>query len=366
MEDNFDNLEKDQIDNLIVKHQKILDTDIDNENSLKFLYEIYRETTEFDKAWCIASVLAHLKITEVEQEEFYTSYKPRGFVKIQRSLNDEIWKKYILPEDIDMNLYHLFTALKEPLFATKAKSYENCNLRKKDQITQTGEDITFVNVFFYISDHLQVEHPELYIKPEEPISFQTGIAKNKKSFFSFGNKQSNIPFLVAGSNVLTGITVDSTIAFLITCELSYFVQGNLLFKLFPSLSELTGIILGAIRLVDRTFDLPGDQQVIDQVASQLSTILTPQTQSEIVQIAQKIGKSEKPIDITKFAKDIQYSSLNAAFALTSDLKSSFEALLKHCDKSYGLDGKAQAAHILRFATSENYFKLRKELGIAIG
>ena len=73
----------DQADKAIEQHTRMLRKEPFKYDSYKALAQVYAQTQQYDKYFCLCSTLAFLQKADADQHAFYEQYKPRGLVKAQ-------------------------------------------------------------------------------------------------------------------------------------------------------------------------------------------------------------------------------------------------------------------------------------------
>ena len=66
-------------DKAIAEHQKLITYSPFRIESYKNLRQLYMDTKQYDKAWCLCAALAFLKKADAQEMQFFEQYKTEGF-----------------------------------------------------------------------------------------------------------------------------------------------------------------------------------------------------------------------------------------------------------------------------------------------
>ncbi len=345
----------DTYDKAIAKHHEILDQNVNNQESMKKLYRLYLETRNYDAAWCMSAVLSTLKTADAEELEFFNQYKPRGFVQLKQRFSQDIWTKITSPME-DPAVRHLMAAISVPITTLKGRPVKAWGINRKARQEPTGEGPLFNKIFFYVLNYLAVEVPELYLLPDHRGGIQHGVMIDKGQ---------RIPFVTVGQDLLQNRT-EKDLAFIVARELTYMRPEYYLLKHVTSIGELRGLVFGSMRLVNPAIPLPADPGVLQQTAAQLAPVLPPASKEILLSLTQKMAATGYVPNVDAFIQGVEMTSHRAALTLMQDLVEALLALQAEPMLPGGLGLQQKRDALLRFAMSETFFKLRKELGVAIG
>ncbi|MBU1536351.1 tetratricopeptide repeat protein, partial [Myxococcota bacterium] len=345
----------DTYDKAIIKHQEILERNPFNMESLKSLYKLYYEMSQYDKAWCIASALTHAKVAEAEEIGFYKQYKPLRVKQLKGNFSDDIWNRFLISEDEDIFLRNILASISMPISMVKGRQFKDYGLDRRRRSERTTDGPIFEKMFFYVLDYMGVEYPELYILGDRRGGLGHNIALDKGQ---------RVPIVTVGQDLLQG-HLDSALAFIIARELTYLRPEHYLTKLVGSTGEFVGLVFGAIRMVNQTMPLPGDANVLNQSAAQLAGLVPDQSKQYLTTIVQRMAQANYVPDITKYLQAIEISSHRAGLTIVQDLDVAMGVVKSEPMLPGGLGAKQKADALFRFATSEKYFELRKIFSVRI-
>ncbi|PKN27381.1 MAG: hypothetical protein CVU65_02520 [Deltaproteobacteria bacterium HGW-Deltaproteobacteria-22] len=346
----------DTYDKAIAKHHEILDRNAYNQESMKKLYRLYLETRNYDAAWCMSAALTNLKVAEAEELEFYNQYKPRGFAQLKQRFTTDIWANMLTSSMEDPAMRHLMAAISIPITTLKGRPTKNWGINRKNRQEPAGEGPLFNKIFFYVLDRLAVEAPELYLLPDHRAGMQHGVMIEKGQ---------RIPFVTVGQELLQG-HMEKDLAFMVARELTYMRPEYYLLKHVSSVGELRAMVFGSMRLVNAQMPLPVDAGVLQQTAAQLAPVLPPASKEALIGLTQKMAATNYTPNVDSFIQGVELTCHRAALTLIQDLDVAMLVLQAEPMIAGGLGLQQKKDALLRFATSEKFFELRKILGVAIG
>jgi tetratricopeptide (TPR) repeat protein len=345
------------LDNAARMYQKILEEDALNTDALGHLYEIYYNSNEYDKAWCIAAVLTSIKAADADKMGFYEQYKPgREFNAPKSVLNGEYWKSFIYNPSEDAYLRGICGALSSTVAMLKGRPHAQWNLDPSQQADPNVEGPTFTKMFFWVYQYMGLKvRPELYVLQN---------SRGGMGHFVANDNNQMIPMMTVGQDLLHG-KMEKELVYLIAKELTYIKPEYYLLKVVGSIGEFNGLVLGAIRMANNQIQLKGDQNVINQTAGQLNNILPPQSKEYLIATIQRmISKNHMP-DVSKYVKDVERTANRAALTIVQDLETAIGVAQSEPMNQGGMSIKEKKKAILNFASSEKYFELRRLLGVRV-
>ena len=80
---------EDHVDKAIAQHLGMIQRDPFRYESYKALRQIYMDTQQYDKTWCVCSALTFLKKADAEEQQFFEQYRSRALVKAKQPMTDE-------------------------------------------------------------------------------------------------------------------------------------------------------------------------------------------------------------------------------------------------------------------------------------
>jgi tetratricopeptide (TPR) repeat protein len=340
----------DRIGDAIREHQWMLRADPYRVDSYRALYRLYFDAREYDKAWCLAATLSFLKKSDAEQKQFYEQYKQPGMIRPQSRIDNERWMKDLFHPDEDLFVSKMFEAIAPAVHAAKASSDKALHLLKKHEVDPASSTVTFARTFGFVSQVMNLNLiPRLFLRTDA----QGGLVHVPGS---------NPPASVCGATLLSGFSPPD-LAFVIARHLSYYRGEHFVRTLMTSNAELRTVLLAAMRIAGV---LPQSEPAIDQTAQQLAARLTPAQAEALRSLGKRFVDAGARTDVKQWMQAVELTGCRAGFLLAGDLETAARMIQSLPPEGpVDLPPKEKIKEVVLFSVSEEYFRLRRTLGITI-
>lgn len=349
--------EGDYTDKAIAQHMSMLRSDPFKYDSYKALRKIYMDSHQYDKTWCVCNTLAFLKKADPEELQFYEQYKPRGFVKAKHPTNTETWRSIHHPDE-NRYISAIFAAIWQGPARINAHPHKSFGLRRKDRRDVANDQLLFSKIFYYVAQVLGVvPPPEVYLQDNRPGEVQLANALEKTSL---------IPSFVVGQNLLQGRS-EKEIAFVCARKLGMVRPEHYLRLALTTNTELKVALLSAIVLVKPDFPIPPDlQQHVQQYWAQMQKHVPPQAYEQLSIVVDRFLKNAPEVDLSRWGHSVDATSYRLGFIVCGDLE--VAARLVSADPVIvgGPQVQDKIKELILYSVSEEYFSVRKQLGLTIG
>lgn len=345
----------DYAEKAITEHQELIKKAPSEKKiaSYKSLRRIYMDTKQYDKAWCLCSTLAHLKKADTEELQFYEQYKQRGFVRAKARLGDEIWRRDVFHPQEDIYISTIFAAVSHVVASMSARPHKDYKLKRKDRRDLTNDSALFSKVFLYTTNVLNVALPDLFLQPNSPSGLTMAHTTDATSY-------------VVGHSLLQGRS-EKELAFEIAKELTNLRPEHFLRRVFTGASELRAIFFAVLKLCNPKFPVPpADASVVDQTARQISERIHAGQMEQLVGIVNTfIQRSSGEIDLNRWLIGVELTCNRVGFILCNDLEVAAKRISTEPASIGGLSAKDRIKELMLYSVSEEYFRVRRELGLTI-
>jgi tetratricopeptide (TPR) repeat protein len=319
------------------------------------LYKLYMRSGDFDRAWCIASALAFLKKADGDQTAFFEERRPKGMLGFRARLDNEAWMLSVFHPDEDKILSKIFEMITPAARTAKILQLRNArqlpDLPKKFLQDPASTTVTFAKAFFGGAQILSIQPPQLFVRNDVPGALSVA--------------PTDPPASVAGSTVLSGFTPQE-LMFLIGKHLTYYRGEHYLKNIFPSLTELKTLLLAAVKIAMTDFPLPPDlEKGVMQTAQELVKYMQPVQLDGLRLVVKRFVDGGAKADIKRWMQTSDVTAIRAGFVLCGDLEMSAKLIRAEPVVAGDLSPTEKLKELIQFAVSEQYFNIRKALGIAI-
>ena len=326
---------------------------------MKTLRRLFLEMRQYDRAWCVASVLVFLRKADPEDQQFFDQYRAKGFVRAKARLTEELWQRNIYHPDEDRHISAIFAGVSQAVAAVRAKDHKDWGLKRKDKRDIATDQLLFSKVFNYVNQVLGVPQPELYLRPESPGELDMANTREKAQL---------IPSFVVGASLLQG-RPEKELAYVIGKKLAlmrsdHFVRWP---TVVPTVAELKVVFLAALRLVAPKFEVKSDLQApVGQYLELLRRLTSPQMLEQLSAVVQRFIAAKSEADLHKWSNAVDFTATRAGFLVCNDLDVAAKLVQTEPVAVGVVEPKEKIRDLVQWSISEEYFALREHLGLVIG
>ena len=345
-----------QTEAAIGEHAIVLQKDPLRVDPYRSLYKLYLRMHEYDRAWCMCAALAFLRKTDEEEQRFFEDYRPRGMIQVKSRLDNEGWVRSLFHKDENLYIGKIFEMLTPAAIVAKTNQLKAQKqlpvLDKKFRQDPATSTVTFAKTFGWAAQVLGVQIPELYVRNDVAGALMAVPATP--------------PASVAGQTVLTGFTPQE-LTFIVGKHLSGYRGEHYIRNLFPTLNELKVILFAGVKIVISDFAVPAEMaQAVNATASELVKHMQPVQRDSLKIVVQKWMEDGAKADLKRWMQAIEITACRAGLLLCADLEIAKKIISAEPQLPGDLGAADKMKELLVFSVSEQYFALRKALGIAVG
>ena len=166
--------------------------------------------------------------------------------------------------------------------------------------------------------------------------------------------------------MLTGFTPQE-LTFIVGKHLSGYRGEHYIKNLFPTLNELKVILFAGVKIVMNDFAVPGEMaQAVNATAMELVKHMQPVHRDSLKMVVQKWIEDGAKADLKRWMQAIEITATRAGLLLCADLEIAKKIIGAEPQLPGDLPPAEKMKELLVFSVSEQYFTLRKTLGIAVG
>jgi tetratricopeptide (TPR) repeat protein len=314
------------------------------------LFELHQRAQRTDRAWVVATCLEDLSAADVGQELVVEQYRPNGPIRPTSGFADEWWEELVDAHGADPIVSALLATIGETAIALRIEELaENKQHVVLDPETKQDRDSTAsaVRTFVWAARVLGIPVPDLYVLDAVP----NGIAAIPAAS----------PSTALGPVVLAGRTVQE-LSFLAGRHLVYYRPAHRPLVFFPTLGELSLLVLTAMRLVIPSLSIPPGG---NRVTEQLSSRLAPEKKDELRDIVARLDARGGKLDLLAWIRGVELTAQRAGLILAGDLRTAMR-IVREEERTIGeLAPEMKRGDLLAYAASEAYAELRERIGVAI-
>lgn len=342
---------------VIKQHRALIDTNPFRVESYKALFKAYIQEKEYDKAWCMASALAFLQKASDTEMKFYQQYLGKNLQAAKGTFNLEAFRK-IYHSEQDM----LTTAIMQQLFVVFAGSYARTHrevgINKKKDLLDPNDKLLFCKIYSYVGSRLApvglTPMPELYLRKDQAI----------------GMRNINVypPAFVVGADMFQGRD-ERELAFTIAKRLCWMLPSHYLGSCGYPTEWLKAFFIIALHITDPSLGL--DKQIGPNAPSLIEALQdadrrSPGLMVNIQKLARQFLQSGKNPNLSHWLTCVDHTTTRLGLLLCGDLHKAASCVKNDPIPVGKASVKDKIRELVLFSISEEYFELRRHLGLSIG
>jgi tetratricopeptide (TPR) repeat protein len=343
-------------DKAVAEHMTMLKAEPFKIDSYKALRKIYMDSHQYDKAWCICNTLCFLKKADAEEQQFYETYKPKGFVRAKTRISDEMWRRIFHPEE-DRYVSAIFGAVWHAAALVNARPHKDFKLKRKERRQIETDQLLFSKVFYYVAQVINVTMPEIYLQQDQPGEVLLANCEEKGVL---------VPSFVVRANLLQG-RPEKELAFVSAKNLCHMRPEHYLKLAIPTNTELKTVFMSALVTVQPRFPIkPEMVPLVQQYLPLFQSKIQPQYLEQLHQVVKRFLQSAPEVDLNRWGHAVEATAHRVGFILCGDLEVAARMVSMEPVTVGGPQAKDKIKELVLYSISEDYFAVRQALGIQIG
>jgi tetratricopeptide (TPR) repeat protein len=313
------------------------------------LFDLHAARGRSDGAWLAATCLEELGATTFAHDAAIDRSRTYAPIRPRKAVDPAWWDELLRAPGADSIVCEILRIVGDAAIQIRLESIERRALdaaRKQDEHTT----VSVVRTFHWASRTLGIEAPELYVMDAVP----SGIAA----------LQTKMPSTALGPQVTAGMSVQQ-LAFLVGRHLTYYRPEHYALVFFPTLAELSSLVLAAMRVVIPAIPaLPRpDRGPALDVA--LGARLGKEARASLAHVVARLDARGGTMDLLAWIRHVELTAARAGLLLAGDLRVAMR-LLKSESRAIGeLPIDAKRGDLLAFTASRAAWELRERMGIGL-
>lgn len=333
-------------------HRHYLARDPYRVESLRALRKIYTSGKKPDESWCLCQALRCLKMADVDEEKFYKKYRLSRLPKVKQAASEDTWRQLIVHPTQDAIVTAIFATVQPAVIAAQSQKLATFGVGKKDKIDTTSDAVAMGRMLDHVAQTLNLPLPDVYQNPQDAggLSFLFTVP----------------PAVGVGQGAMAG-GPQQALAYVAARHMAYYRPGHYMRQLVPTGTGLRAWLMAAIRMVAPKFPVPVnlDAQVKEHVAAIRQHLQGPHI-DQLRSLTQKLLEAAPELDMKGWMAGVDLSADRAGLVLCNDLKVANAVVEASPEEAASIARKDRLRELLVYSTSDNYFELRKRMGISLG
>ncbi|HEY8379115.1 MAG TPA: tetratricopeptide repeat protein, partial [Nannocystis sp.] len=338
----------------VKEHQILIAQEPYRYESYHALFNIYRRSSQLDKAFCVARTLVFLKQATPEEQQIYEKYYTPEFRQARQRLSEEVLRRNVFHPDEDLWLTGIVGSIAPAIAAWRANPLPA--YLKPNERTDINTDPSLVaRMAKYVMQLLNVGQPDLYLRPDEPGDVALLNAQRDGRVH---------PTMVVFQNLLKGKN-EKHLAFALgkhMCDL--YLPHYAYVALDRSPQNLKQIFLACMHMCD--METGGNRAELDQIAREILARLPANARDQMRSLMRRFVEAGGSTDVKKWALGMEITGYRIGFLLCDDLVTAAH-LISQEQAAFGsaLTPKDKIKELVLYSISEDYFKARKSIGMSV-
>ena len=316
------------------------------------LYDLHVRAQRADHAWLVATVLEALGAAEPVHTDAIRAGRTDAPIRPAAAVDEAAWSSTLRAKGGDpivddilriVSSAAIAIALEDRATDKKRKGLELDPANKQDERTTAS----VVRTFRWAARALGIPAPDLYTMPAGP----SGIAA----------VPGPTPAVALGPEVQAGKKVQE-LAFLAGRHLAYYRAEHYALVFFPTLGELSSLVLSAVAVVVPGIDLPSKRD--RSLVLALETRLTPPQRLELSKVIARLDARGGKLDLLGWIRHVELTAARAGLLLAGDLRVALQVLEEEKRTIGELTLEEKRGDLLMFTASAEYASLRARIGAA--
>jgi len=317
------------------------------------LYDLHTRAQRPDRAWLVATCLEELGAADVSHELVIEQFRPDGPIRPTTALDDAWWDELLRAPGADGVVADLLRTVSDAAIALRLEELAAKKMLpvldpgSKQEKTSTA---SVVRTFVWAARALGVAMPDLYLRDD----VTNGIAA----------VPAHVPGTALGPAVRSGMTVQQ-LAFLAGRHLTYYRPEHYALVFFPTLADLSALVLAAVRVVIPGVPGPEGEPREGRVGAELASRLPPEKKAALEAIVARLDERGGRLDLLAWIRHVELTAARAGLLLAGDLRVAMRTLKDERRAVGDLAAEKKRGDLLAFAASASYGTLRERMGVAI-
>jgi len=317
----------------------------------KLLRKLYTEAKRADAAWCLCQALARMNFAEPDEERFYKRMRSDNAAAAVDRLTADDWGKHLMHHDADPLLTAIFAVIEPAVLRKNGQPLEALGYQLAYKIDLGRHPYPMSQTLNYACGVLGMDAPLTFQNPDDPGGVQF--------------LHAHTPAIVLGAAALAAEIPTQAAAFIAARHLTYYRPGLYLRHLVATGTGLRAWLFAAIKLIVPQF--PVSKELEGPVGGNLALIdplIIGPARDQLASVVTKLLQAGA-IDLKKWVAAVDLTADRAGFVVANDLELAEEMIKAADEASAALPQKERIKELVLFSVSEEYFAIRRRLGINI-
>jgi len=336
----------------IEQHKALIKQEPMRIESYKALWTAYMKSKQYDHAWCMAGALVFLQSADAQQAKYYQDYLGKNLKQVRTHLKPDHYKRLRHPEQ-DMALSRIMHILGQGGRAIYGMPIKQWGVHKKKDKLSLEEGLPFCKIYNYCANKMTISPiPDLYLDKRQNLGLRNATNIDK-------------PTMIIGSDMVQTTKSDRELTFVVSKLLTAMRPEHYLASTHLATEHIKQLFVAAM------YHATGNENLLKQlgqnreIVSQLDSDMPKAAMVELHKAIKRYLSTGNNPNLSRWRVHVDHTSSRVALLMSGDLQ-----LAASCIKNQQNPiGKETVANRIRelvlFAISDEYFELRRDLGLSI-
>jgi tetratricopeptide (TPR) repeat protein len=318
--------------------------------SYKLLRALYTNAKKADPAWCLCQALSLLKLAEPEEERFYRKHRSENAAPAQASLDDDGWS-LLGHWDLDPLLTRLFAIIQPTIIKARTQPITELGFDPRYAIDTSKHPYPVSQTLYYVQGVLGMSPPLVFQNNEDPGGL--------------GIVHAQTPAIVLGQGAFDAGISNQALAFVAGRHLTSFRPGFYVRHLVPTGTGLKAWLFAAIKSCVPQFPVSADlQHAVAEAMQAMQNDFKGADKDLLTSAVSKLLQAGGALDLKKWVAAIDLTGDRVGLLLGHDLQTATE-VIRSSEEGASVAVKERMKDLVLFSVSEEYFELRRKLGVTV-
>lgn len=315
------------------------------------LFTLYSRGGDADRAYLTALALEELEAAQPEHDAILAQHRPDG-LRVRATLDERAWSLLRAPGATDDVARALFAAVARPAIAARVDERRTeKKLVALDPARRQSESSTasIVRSFHWAARVLGVACPALYVL--DRVNGDVAAVPAAE------------PSTALGPGVVRGLSTKE-LAFVTGRHVTYYRPEHAVLIHFPTLGELTTLVLAAVQLAMPQMPIPPAAAAsVSALRARIARHARPDERAAIADAVARLDARDGRIDLAAWVRGVELTAARAGLLLCGDLRMAMTRLRAESRSVAGLTFDERRADLVAFCASRAHVELRAEVAI---
>ncbi|HEX5061702.1 MAG TPA: tetratricopeptide repeat protein, partial [Kofleriaceae bacterium] len=331
----------------------------------KALANLYRAEHELDKAFCVAQALVFLGAASTEERMLYEKFRPRSFTPAPRRLTEELWQKALIHPREDKAVGAIFASTLGALAAGSAQPITAFGLSPESRADLDRDPRPVSRVIKYVAGVLAIEPAPMVWLQEQGDGLRVANTVGLGA-----DRQKLVPSLLVGAPVI-GKGDERELAFEVGKRMAYLRAERFVTLAVGTLPKLEAAFAAAVlasgaRLTGHDGQpYNPDNEDAKKLAGQLMRQVPGPLLEQVGELSSKLtGRLGNGL-IAGWRAATDLTANRVGFVLANDFEVAAKGIATEGATLSSMSVKERLRELLAYAVSEQYFAVRRHLGLHV-